>query len=122
VISSRHRVDLPDIVAVAVGVSRIKPYWVVFEGEALCGPTLLPFEFFDFGHICGDARSVFAFARTIATLRLGRVVVFCHVLLLCDFGVDEIRLREEFTSPAPPSESDDNSFDRTVEHMRNSSQ
>jgi hypothetical protein len=43
---------------------------------------MAPFEFPDFGHICGDAPSVLAFPRAIPALGLGRVVVFRHVRFL----------------------------------------
>ena len=58
-----------------------------------CSPRA-PFEFPDFGHICGDTACVLAFARAIATLRLGSVVVLRHVRLLYFyfFSVAEMRL------------------------------
>jgi hypothetical protein len=68
-----------------------------------------PFEFFDFGHICGYASSVFAFTRPIATLRLGSVVVLRHVRLLCFFSVAEIGLDRKVTGvtirAAPPDQA-----------------
>lgn len=67
-----------------------------------------PFEFLDFGHICGYASSVLAFTRPIATLRLGSVVVLRHVRLLCFFSVAEMRLDRKVTGvtiPAAPTRS-----------------
>ena len=49
----------------------------------LLSSTRASFELFDLGHVCGNTLSVLAFARAIAALRLGAVVVFRHVRLLC---------------------------------------
>ena len=79
------------------------------RGTALFGLCRAPFEVFDFGHVGGDTTSVFAFARAIAALRLGGVVVLRHVMLLC--GVAE-KVDRRVYQPAPPSEIHDRPFER----------
>ena len=67
------------------------------KGAALFRSTWAFFEFLDLGHIGSDASRVLAFPRTIATFRLGGVMVLRHVTLLSFFSVAEILLDRKVT-------------------------
>ena len=67
------------------------------KGAALFRSTWAFFEFLDLGHIGSDASRVLAFPRTIATFRLGGVMVLRHVTLLGFFSVAEILLDRKVT-------------------------